>query len=304
MMIDDELAVLDGEFDLRAAAIGLPPPVPARRIGEILGERLALAPGRIAEILAWADAHDLRFGDAAVALGHASAHDVVQALSVQFKYAGSDDAAQLASPELPLLARPHGAQSEALRALRSRLSRRLAQTAKARGAVAVVSPEAGDGKTFLVANLGVAFAQTGARTLVVDADMRGPRLHEIFELRQRHGLSGAVIGCADSQIIQPVAAVPGLYLLACGAMPPNPLELVERRAFGSLLQALPQHFDHVLVDTPAASYGADALAIADRCAASLVLGRRHHSGLPALRRLAAELGDSGGPVLGTIVNDF
>ncbi|HEX7637969.1 MAG TPA: CpsD/CapB family tyrosine-protein kinase, partial [Burkholderiaceae bacterium] len=170
--------------------------------------------------------------------------------------------------------------------------------------IALVSPDPGDGKSFLAANLGIAFAQTGLRTLVVDADMRGPRLHELFELRSPRGLSGAMIGCADEQMIQPVPAVPGLHLLACGAMPPNPLELVEREAFAVLMDNLPRHFEQVLVDTPAASCGADALAIADRCGASLLVGRRHHSSMTDLRRLAAELGEGEGRLLGVVFNDF
>ena len=303
-MNNDDVAVLGAGFDLPLATMGLPTLGPARRLGEILGERIDLTPARVVEILAHAGKHGMRFGDAAVALGYATPEQVVLALSVQFQYPCVVDTPAVPSAELPLLTRPHGAQAEALRALRGRVSRRMARLGEERRAVAVVSPEPGDGKTFLVANLGVALAQTGARTLLVDADMRGPRLHEIFELRQRHGLSGAVIGCADAQIIQPVAIVPGLHLLACGATPPNPLELIERDAFRSLVRHLPAHFDFVLVDTPAAAYGADALAIADCCGASLLVGRRDRSGMAALRRLADDLSDGDGVLLGAIVNDF
>ena len=304
MMKHDDAAALGDGFELPLSTMGLPVLGPMRRLGEILAERTGLSQEGLVAILAHAKTHGMRFGDAAVALRYASAEDVLRALSVQFHYACVDDAPQLASAELPLLTRPHGPQSEALRALRGRLARRLARAGDGRPAVAMVSPDPGDGKTFVTANLGVAFAQAGARTLVVDADLRGPRMHEIFELRQRHGLSGALLGCADGQVIQPVAAVPGLHLLAGGAMPPNPLELVERDAFGRLMRELPRHFDIVLVDTPAASYGADALAIADRCGASLLLGRRGRSALPELRRLASDLAECDGQALGTVINDF
>jgi capsular exopolysaccharide synthesis family protein len=188
--------------------------------------------------------------------------------------------------------------------LRSQITRRANRVGGSRQPLAIVSLQPGDGKTFLVANLAVALAQTGARTLVVDADMRGPRLHEIFGLQGRHGLSSALVGRGDAQIIQSVHGIPGLHVLPCGITPPNPLELIERSAFASLMDKLPHHFDHVLVDTPAIAYGADALAVADRCRSSLLLARRHQSDLKALRRAVDELNECRGDLLGTIINDF
>ena len=75
--------------------------------------------------------------------------------------------------------------------------------------------------------------------------------------------------------MQQVPGVPGLFLLPVGVTPPNPLELVERPAFGLLMRELTSKFDHVVVDTPAAEYGADAAVIAARCGAALVVARKH-----------------------------
>jgi capsular exopolysaccharide synthesis family protein len=229
---------------------------------------------------------------------------VLQALSAQFQAPCAAPEPLLESGELVMLSHPQSAQAEALRGIRGQLQRRLARLGGAPGALAVLSPEPGDGKTFLVANLGIAFAQTGARTLIVDADMRGPRMHEVFRLGGRHGLSSALIGRSEGQPIQAVPATPGLYVLPCGITPPNPIELLERESFRTLLRTLPQHFDRVLVDTPAVAYGADAFAIADRCGASLLVGRRNRSGIGALRRVADELSQDAGRLAGMIVNDF
>jgi len=293
------------ELDLPLSAMGLPSLGSTRLLGELLSDRIKLSQGHVREILDHAGTHGTRFGDAAVALGYATADQVLQALSTQFQYPCAAPLRQLDSDELVMLTRPHSAQAEALRCIRGQVVRRMSRaTTHRRGTLAVVSPDPGDGKTFLVANLGIALAQTGARTLIVDADMRGPRMHEIFELAGRHGLSSALVGRADRQVVQAVAAVPGLYVLPCGITPPNPLELIERATFRTLMENLPQHFDHVLVDTPAVAYGADAIAIADCCRASLMVGRRNRSGTEALRHVAGQLDEDPEGFVGIIINDF
>ena len=293
------------ELDLPLAAMGLPHLGSARFLGEFLGDQIMLPQGHVLEILEHAHTHGMRFGDAAIALGYATADQVLQALSSQFQYPCAAPGPQLGSAELVMLTQPHSEQAEALRGMRGQLLRRMSRAAAdRRGTLAVVSPDPGDGKTFLIANLAIALAQTGARTLIVDADMRGPRMHKIFELNGHHGLSSALIGRAEGQIVQPVATVPGLYVLPCGITPPNPLELIERNGFRCLMENLPRHFDHVLVDTPAVAYGADAIAIADCCRASLLVGRRNRSGTAALRHVARQLGEEPDGFVGMIINDF
>ena len=78
-------------------------------------------------------------------------------------------------------------------------------------------------------------------------------------------------------------------MLPVGITPPNPLELVERPAFGLLMRELVSKFDHVVVDTPAAEYGADASVIAARCGAALVMARKNASRMGALQDLVADL---------------
>jgi protein-tyrosine kinase len=303
-MDKENVAAVGLQFDGSLAAIGLPNLGPARLLGEILGERVGLAPADVNEILVYSGERGTRFGEAAVALGHASRQQVLQALSTQFDYPCVDGEAEVASPELVMLARPHSAQAEAIRALRSQIVRRMSRLDGAHRSLAILSAEPGDGKSFLVANLGVALAQTGQRALIVDADMRGPRLHEIFGLTGRTGLSSALAGRGSGHVIHAVHGVPGLHLLPCGITPPNPLELIERDAFATLMTKLPEHFDHVLVDTPAVAYGADAMAIADRCGASLLLARRHHAGVAQLRGLVSALTERSSHLVGTVINDF
>jgi len=171
-------------------------------------------------------------------------------------------------------------------------------------ALAVISPDPGDGKSFLAANLAVALAQLGGRMLLVDADMRGPRQHEIFQVPNKAGLSSVLSGRTSSQVIQQVEGVPGLFVLPVGATPPNPLELVERPAFALLMRELLNKFDHVLVDTPAAAYGADAGVIAARCGAALLLARKNESRLAGLAELIGSFEGCPVRITGVVVNEF
>jgi protein-tyrosine kinase len=273
-------------------------------LGALIRHLRELDDSQIERILAYQRQHQVRFGEAAVALKLASSDDVLWALSQQFHYPyPTQSAADGLNPELIVAIDPFCAQSEVFRDIRSQLIMGVLAAEHSRCALAVVSPSVGDGKTFFVANLAVAFSQLGGRTLVVDADMRSPRLHRIFDVPNRAGLSNILAGRADTAAIHAMSALPGLYLLPVGTVPPNPLELVQRPAFGLLLQELCNKFDHVLVDTSAASHGADARVLAAKCGAALVMGRRNSSRMDALRGLIDHLGKTPVRLAGVMLNE-
>ena len=166
------------------------------------------------------------------------------------------------------------------------------------------APTAATAKAFFSANLAVTLAQLGGRTLLVDADMRGPRQHQIFGIDNNAGLSGILSGRAESKVIQQVAGVPSLFVLPVGITPPNPLELVERPAFGLLIRELLSKFDHVVVDTPAAMYGSDCAVIASRCGAALVIARQDKSRIDQLEELVSNLAETPAKLAGVIFNEF
>lgn len=273
-----------------------------RSIGSLLRESRHLSDAQIERVLAFQRERGMRFGEAAVALGFVGPHDVLQALSQQFHYPYAPK--RTGSPELVMLMQPFSAQAEALRAIRSQITMRLHRDGEPRKALAVISPDAQDGKSFFAANLAVMLAQLGGRTLLVDADMRGPRQHEIFEISNQTGLSSVLSGRTSAQVIQQVAGVPGLFVLPVGATPPNPLELVERPAFGLLMRELLNKFDHVVVDTPAAAHGADAGVIAARCGAALLLARKGRSRLTDLTELVRSFENCPVRITGVVVNEF
>ncbi|MGM9484239.1 polysaccharide biosynthesis tyrosine autokinase [Roseateles sp. NT4] len=274
-----------------------------RSIGAIIAETRNLSADQVERILSHQRTHGVRFGEAAIALGFASSDDVMFALAQQFHYPYVQGEEGKQNPELVSLNQPFGVQAESFRAIRSQLMMRIFNESQPRRAIAVVSPDTGDGKTFFAANLAITLAQLGGRTLLVDADLRSPRLHQVFGLENKVGLSGILSGRAESQVIRQIKSVPSLFVLPVGATPPNPVELVERPAFGLLIRELISKFDYVVVDTPAAQHGSDAGVIAARCGAALMIARRNNSRMQALASMLADVADSPTIMVGAVIND-
>lgn len=275
-----------------------------RSIGNILAELRNLSAEHVEKVLQHQRETGVRFGEAAVALGYASKEDVLFALAQQFHYPYAAEEQRTTNTELVALNEPFGPRAEHFRALRSQLMMRLFIEGLPRQALAVISPDTGDGKTYCAANLAVVLAQLGGRTLLVDADMRGPRVHQVFGIDNQIGLSGILSGRADKGVIQQVVALPSLFILPVGVTPPNPLELVERPAFTLLMRELTSKFDHVVVDTPAATLGSDAAVIAARCGNALIVARKHASRLAMLQELVASFAGSPAKLAGVVVNEF
>lgn len=290
-----------GELNLDAEA----PPA----IGALIGQTRDLDADTLERIARYQREHKVKFGEAAIALGLAREEDVLHALSQQFgyAYAHADDEVRGLSPELVMLQQPFGHQAEAFRATRSQILLRAGEGGEAaarKRPLAIVSPGTGDGKTFFCANLGVALAQLGGRVLIVDADLRGARMHQIFNLDNRAGLSSVLSGRQGSGAVKAVRGVPNLYVLPVGIQPPNPLELIEGQAFGRLLREVAARFDHVVVDTPATLFGSDGVVIASRCGAALIVTRRDVGKLAAARELVASLQTGRVTVAGVVMNEF
>jgi len=275
-----------------------------KSIGDLIREARKLSHDQIELILQYQREHLVPFGEAAIALKFATRDDVLWALSQQFHYPyAAEKAVANLNDELITAIDPFGDVSEIFRDVRSQLISTVLAPDLPRRALAVISPDVGDGKTFFVSNLAVAFSQLGGRTLLIDADMRTPRLHHVFDVPGRSGLSNILAGRSDPDVIHQLDALPGVFILPVGALPPNPLELIQRQAFGLLIHELCSKFDHVLVDTPAASRGADARVIAAKCGAALVIGRRNRSRMANVETLVAQVQKSHTRFAGVMLNE-
>lgn len=299
-----------GQDEGPASTFGqMPTSEDVRSIGEIIRDTRDLSAEQVGQILAYQKTQGVRFGEAAIALGFATPDDVLHALAQQFNYAYAGEGGDKANPELVVLNQPFSQQAEAFRAIRAQILLRTQPGAvegapKAKRALAVVSPNSGDGKTFFCANLAVALAQMGGKTLVVDADLRGPRMHEVFGVEAGTGLSGLLSGRRGDSVIKAVKGVPNLFVLPVGISPPNPLELLQGPAFGLLLRELLNKFDHVVVDTPAGQYGADGIVAASRCGVALVVARKDAARIGALQELVQNLSATGAQMAGVVMNEL
>ena len=133
----------------------------------------------------------------------------------------------------------------------------------------VTSTGPGEGKTLVAANLAIGFAQAGQRVLLIDADMRRPRIHQLFRQRQEPGLSNLMVGHSVPSACIRKSSVPGLWLLTAGRIPPNPAELLGSQRFRDFVQSLSEHFDSVIIDSPPVMAVTDA-AIAASAATGIV----------------------------------
>ena len=274
-----------------------------RSIGAILIDAGKLKPADAERVLRLQRDKGMRFGDAAKQLGLITDADIEQALSRQFDYPYLARGDSHVAEEVVAAYKPFAPQVEALRALRSQLILRWFDADAGRKSLAVTSPGRGEARSWLTANLGVVFSQLGERTLVMDADLRNPRQHALFGIENRVGLSAALSGRGNPDIIQRVPALRDLSVLPAGAMPPNPQELLARPAFADLLRHLTADFDIILIDTPAGSQYADGQTIAVRAGAALLVVQRNATRLGLLRSYADMLKQAGAVVVGSVLSE-
>jgi capsular exopolysaccharide synthesis family protein len=204
-------------------------------------------------------------------------------------------------PELVVAADPFHQQAEIFRELRAQLlAKALARSSRA--ALAVVSPDRGDGRSYVAANLAACLGQLGGRTLLIDADLRSPRLHRLLGPHEGVGLSSILGGHVDDIPLRQASRLPGLFFIPAGDVPPNPVDLLQGPRFSLLLYEMLSKFDHVVLDSPADALGADARLIAAKAGAALVVGRKGRSSISTLRQLLGRLENGPAEVAGVLLN--
>jgi protein-tyrosine kinase len=271
-----------------------------RSIGRILLDAGKLKAGDAERALRLSKEKAIRFGEACLELKLVTQADIDSALARQFDYPYIRPGEANLHDDLVAAYHPFSGQVEALRALRTQLL--LRWFSSDHRLLAIVSPSRGDGRSHLAANLAIVFSQLGERTLLIDADMRDARQHELFKLSNQYGLSAMLTGRVSGAAIERIAAFRNLSVIAAGATPPNPLELVSRAEFKDLLARESRAFDVVLIDTPAAETCSDAQAIAARAGGALVVARENKSRVEALRHLAASIRSAQAEVVGSVLN--
>jgi succinoglycan biosynthesis transport protein ExoP len=213
--------------------------------------------------------------------------------------------------ELALLHNPGSAVSESFRALRTSLL--MQAGAHPPQAILVTSAQPGEGKTCVSLNLAVAFAQMGSRVIIIDADFHRPRVGSSLTLPNDKGLSDVLIAnhfqptdktgsdCVHESIRQ-LEMLDNLWVLPSGSAPPNPAELLTSPTMKYLLERLRHQFDHVIIDSPPVLLISDGLILSSKVDGVIIVVKNEKTQRGALRRACRMVTDSGGNILGVVLN--
>ena len=161
----------------------------------------------------------------------------------------------------------------------------------------------GEGKTTISANLAITLSQTGARVLVIDADMRRPSLHTKYGHSKVPGLSEVLAGDVPAQSILHDTNIPNLTLLTAGTTPPNPAELLGSEKMAALLVTLREEYDHIIIDAPPVLAVTDAPLLTSQCDMVIIVLETERVPAKAAQRMAEMLASVHAPVGGIVIND-
>ncbi len=205
-------------------------------------------------------------------------------------------------PETVTMAHPKSPFSEAYRMLRTNLRYSVAAGDKRR-VYLVTSVGPAEGKTTTAANLAVVMAQGGQRTILVDADLRRPRIHKVFDCANEVGLTSLLVGEVESldEALRSTE-VDGLRVLPCGAVPPNPAELLGSARMAHLLDELSAHADIVILDSPPILAVTDAGILAGMGTGTILVAEAGETRLEAFAQGAELVKKTGGNLLGIVLN--
>ncbi len=170
-----------------------------------------------------------------------------------------------------------------------------------------VSDFAGAGKSLVVSNVAVAFAQLGKKVLLIDGDMRCPIQHRVFGVsRQKNGLSEALAGLAQNPLTECITKteIEGLDLIVCGHIPPNPNELLASEQMKNLLENAKREYDYVLVDLPPVCATSDAGVLASVLTGYVMILRVGYSNKTAAQTSIDALHAVDANIIGAVINDI
>jgi capsular exopolysaccharide synthesis family protein len=193
--------------------------------------------------------------------------------------------------------------AEAYRHLRTSLL--LSSAGTAPRTILVTSSQPSEGKTTTAINTAFMLAQTGAEVLIIDCDLRRPRLHVHFNIPNARGLTNCLSGATEEldSIIQSYSHLPNLKLLPSGPMPPNPAELLGSEEMRKLLVTLSQKFAHVIVDSPPAISFTDASILSTFVDGVVLVVHGGRSSRAVVRRAKQQLLDIGAHIFGVVLNN-
>ena len=276
-----------------------------RSIGAILVDAGVLSIENAHRVIEHQREKKIRFGEAAIDLGLISEGDIRYALSYQYEYSYLPrSSGKMTNAELVAAYKPFSHEVDQLRAIRSQLLLRWFDKKLERALLAIVGAGRAEGGSYLAANLSIVFAQMGERTLLIDADMRAPRQHTLFQLNNQLGFSSLLAGRSDvASAVMRIPYIENLDVLPAGPTPPNPQELLNRPNLDELLDYTAKAYDIVLIDTSSLGSGADALIVAAKAGAALTVARANETKLIGFSTMIDDMKRSGINVVGSVLNN-
>lgn len=206
----------------------------------------------------------------------------------------------LTNSDLIVAQAPKAAFSEGIKQLRTTLS--FVSPDDSFNSILVTSPGPEEGKTLISVSMGVAFAQSGLRTVIIDCDLRKPRLHKAFKQNNTVGVNELVQRGQDIDETVRNTEVENLFIITAGEIPSNPNEVLLKPAFGELIATLTKKFDRVLIDTPPLGVMSDALVITRFVDASVLVVKIRKSRRDLLKRAIEQFEQTDLRFLGLVVN--
>lgn len=214
---------------------------------------------------------------------------------------GSPTTENLQQRDLYVLRNPKSSPAECARFIRTNLM--FMGTDRPLQTLVVTSPSPQEGKTTTAVSLAGTMAQAGSRTLLVDTDMRRPRLHRIFGFSNDVGLSSVIVGDAKLDAVIRPSELENLDVLVCGPTPPNPSELLHTRGFADIVEQLRDRYDRILFDTPPVGAVTDPVIIGAQVDGVLLVLKCQKTSRDSAKQMLRALQDANAHVVGAIFND-
>ena len=207
-----------------------------------------------------------------------------------------------ATSELATVAQPQSVVSEAYRALRTSIL--LSTSRHAPQLILITSGQPREGKTTTALNLAITLAQRGDRVVLIDTDLRRPRIHRSFQMTNEKGLSTFLTTQATvEELARPVRQVPNLFVITSGPTPPNPAELLSSEPLEALFAELRRHFDFIVLDSPPAISVADSMILAAHADGVMVVVHGGVTTRETLRHTTKLLTSVNARILGVVLNN-
>lgn len=168
----------------------------------------------------------------------------------------------------------------------------------------MTSPGPSEGKTLTSVNMAIALAQSGQKTLIIDSDMRRPRVHKALGISNEKGFSDVFTSNKSLKELVTETPIENLYALPCGPIPPNPSELLHSERFYKVLEEMKGQYDRIIFDSPPLAAVADALILSHSVDAVLLILKFGQTRQELLRRSVEQLEAIGAPFIGCVLNDI